>query len=58
MVGHLPGYPRELWYNPDGIVNILLLADVEEYYRVCYDSSEERAFIVEKPDGSERRFVP
>jgi len=31
--------------------------DVEEYYRICYDSSEEHAFIMEKPDGSERRFV-
>ena len=56
MIGRLPGYPGEVWYNPQGIANILSLADAEKHYRVRYDSHHEKAFIVEKPDGSEWRF--
>jgi hypothetical protein len=29
MISHLPGYPREVWYNPDGIANILSLANMK-----------------------------
>jgi hypothetical protein len=35
LLGRLPsGYPGEVWYNPDGIANILSLADAEKYF-VC-----------------------
>jgi hypothetical protein len=34
MIGRLPGFPGEVWYNPNGIANILSLADTEKYYRV------------------------
>jgi hypothetical protein len=57
LISHFPGFPGEVWYNPDGITNILSLADAEKYFRVCYDSSTEKAFIVKKADGSIRRFV-
>ena len=57
LIGRLPGYPGEVWYNPDGIVNILSLTDAVKYFRVRYDSRQEQAFIVEKPDGTERRFI-
>jgi hypothetical protein len=56
-IGHLPGYPGEIWYNPDGVANILLLANAKKYFLVRYDSEQEKAFVVEKPDGTERRFV-
>ena len=56
MIGRLPGYPGEIWYNPDGIANILSLADAEKYYHVTYDSRQDKAFVVQKPDGTERRF--
>ena len=56
MIGRLPGYPGKVWYNPDGITNILSLADTKKYYRVKYDSHQEKAFIIEKPDGTERHF--
>jgi hypothetical protein len=55
--GRLPGYPGKVWYNRDGVANILSLADTERYFCVRYDSDQEKAFIVEKPDGTERRFV-
>jgi hypothetical protein len=55
-----PRLPGVVWYNPDGIANILYLADAEKYFCVRYDSSHEKAFVVvlEKSDGTEqRRFV-
>jgi hypothetical protein len=57
LIGHFPGYPGEVWYNPDGIANILSLADAKKYFRVRYDSSKEKAFIVKKADGSIRWFI-
>ena len=57
LMGTFPGYPGEVWFNPDGIANILSLADVAKHFRVRYDSGHEHAFIVEKPDGTERRFL-
>jgi ribosomal protein S4E len=44
-------------YNPDGIANIISLTDAEKYFRVRYDSAQEKAFIVEKPDGTEHQFI-
>jgi hypothetical protein len=49
--------PWGSWYNPAGIANIISLADAEKYFRVHYDSKWEKAFIVEKPDGSICCFV-
>jgi hypothetical protein len=56
MIGRFPGYPGEIWYNPNGIANILSLADAEKYYHVTYDSRQEKAFVVQKPNGTERHF--
>jgi hypothetical protein len=36
MMGDLPGYDGPVWYNPDGIANILSLSDVEKYHHVSY----------------------
>jgi hypothetical protein len=57
LIGHFPGYPGEVWYNLDGIVNVLSLANAEKYFRVRYDSSKEKAFIVKKADGSIHQFI-
>jgi hypothetical protein len=32
MIGDLPGFDGEVWYNPNGIVNILSLSDVENRF--------------------------
>jgi hypothetical protein len=37
MIGNLHGYDGEVWYNPNGIANILSLSDVEKYKQVTYD---------------------
>jgi hypothetical protein len=57
MIGDLAGYEGEVWYNPQGIANILSLSDVERYHQVTYDSKAEKAFIVHKNDGDNRRFT-
>ena len=57
MIGHLPGYPGEVWYNPDGIANILSLGDAKKHFRIRYNSGTEKAFIMEKPDGTKKCFV-
>jgi hypothetical protein len=42
MIGDLMGYKGEVWYNPNGIANILSLADVKTFYRVTYDSKTDK----------------
>lgn len=56
MVGDLPGYEGEVWYNPDGIANILSLSDVKKHYQVTYNSADGGCFRVHKPDGMIREF--
>jgi hypothetical protein len=56
LIGDLPGYGT-VWYNANGIANILSLARVKEHgYQVIYDSSEGNAFHVHKSDGTVRVF--
>ena len=57
LMGELPGYPGEVWYNPHGIVNILSMADMCDHFHVQFDSSKEWAFLVKKPDGTTKHFV-
>jgi hypothetical protein len=57
LIGFFPGYPGEVWYNPDVITNILSLADAEKYFCVRYNSLAEKAFIVKKANGSIRWFL-
>ena len=56
-MGELPGYPGEVWYNPCGIANILSFADVFNHFHMCFDSAKEQAFLIDKPDGTTKRFV-
>ena len=56
LVGDLCGYGT-VWYHPDGIANILSLAEVRKRFHVTYDSSQQNEFVVHKPDGTTKRFV-
>jgi hypothetical protein len=40
-----------VWYNEKAITNIFSFAEMEDKYRVTYDSDKEKAFIVYRPDG-------
>ena len=46
-----------VWYNPNGIANILSLAKAKERgFRVTFDSADDNAFHLHKPDGTMRIF--
>lgn len=53
--GTVPGY-GEVWYCPDGIANILSLANVAKTRTVEYSSSNGNEFMVKKNDGTTRVF--
>ncbi len=56
MIGEMPGYSGEVWYNPKGIANILSLANVKKHYRVTFDSKNGNGFIVHKDNGTQHCF--
>jgi hypothetical protein len=46
-----------VWYNPNGIANILSLSRVKQHeFRVTFDSGETNEFHVHKPNGTKRVF--
>jgi hypothetical protein len=55
-VGDLPGYGT-VWYDPDGISNILSMSRVIQKYHVSFDSEQGNTFIVTKPDGTTFEFI-
>jgi hypothetical protein len=57
MIGDLPGFAGEVWYNPDGIAHILSLSDVKRHYRVTFDSNASGSFTVHKTNGEVREFI-
>jgi hypothetical protein len=53
--GMVPGY-GEVWYCPDGITNILSLAQVAKTLLVTFDITNGNQFEATKDDGSTRIF--
>jgi hypothetical protein len=53
--GTVPGY-GEVWFCPDGIANILSLANVAKTMEVTFDSTNGNQFEVTKADGKKRIF--
>ena len=45
----VPGY-GEVWYDPNAITNIFSLAEMEKKYCITYNSSKEKAFVVDLPN--------
>ena len=56
LQGSVPGIKEWVWYDPNGIVNILSLARIRKQNRVTFDSAADNAFLMHRPDGSKRRF--
>jgi hypothetical protein len=53
--GTVPGY-GEVWFCPEGIMNILSLANVSKSRSVKFDSKNGNQFEVTKNDGSTKRI--
>jgi hypothetical protein len=56
MQGQLPGY-GPVWFDPDGIANIFSMSNVKKRFNVAYNSQNDDAFIVTRPNSKPRRFV-
>jgi hypothetical protein len=56
LKGTVPGY-GQVWFCPDGIANILSLANVAKTMEVKFDSSNGNQFEVTKADGKKRIFT-
>ncbi|GAX21402.1 hypothetical protein FisN_28Lu124 [Fistulifera solaris] len=55
LIAELKGYGT-VWFDPDGIANILSLSRMKTVGRVTFDSNNGNCFIVIKADGSIRKF--
>jgi hypothetical protein len=55
LKGTVAGY-GEVWFCPDGIANILSLANVAKRMDVTFDSNNGNQFVVTKSDGKKRIF--
>jgi hypothetical protein len=58
MKAYLGDFPTPIWYNPNGIVNILLFHIVAQYYHICYDNCWKDMFFVTGPNGRQVGFEP
>ena len=47
-----------VWYQPNGVVNMLSLSDVKKKYSFTYDSELEDGFIVHKDERAKHIFRP
>ena len=55
QMGTLIGFGR-VWFNPNGIANIVSLSEISKKHRVTMDSTIDNAIYVHKSDGGMRRF--
>jgi hypothetical protein len=58
LKGWLGDFPEPVWYNPDGVANIMSLFVIKKYYRVRYDSNRQDALLVTQPNGDTMVFKP
>jgi len=52
LIGDLAGYLTMVYYDPEGISNILSLSNVKKHHRVTYDSEGTNAFTIHKQHGN------
>ena len=55
-MGDIPGFVT-LWFNNNGITNILSIAKVKKRYQVTYDSNGSNVFELKRGDGELCSFV-
>ena len=53
---HVRNY-GDIWFDKRAITNILSLKNAQKRYRVTYDSTFNRAFVVHKPEGDNMNFI-
>jgi hypothetical protein len=53
-IADLPGYPDPVWFNSNGIANVLSLSRVSKLFPVMYNNTE--GFVIHKADGRKHIF--
>ena len=53
---HVRNY-GDVWFDKRSITNILSLKNIQKRYRVTYDSTFNRDFIVHKPEGLDMHYI-
>ena len=56
--GYLGGYPEPVWFNPNGIANLMSLHNVQRYYQVTLNTTEDNAFYINSSKGHQTRWKP
>ena len=46
LIADLPGYASPVWYDANGIANILSLSNVQRLYKITFDSTRGNEFVV------------
>ena len=55
LIGDLDGYGT-VWFNPQGIANIISLGEASARHRITMDNTLDNAIFIHKSDGTARRF--
>ena len=56
--GYLGGYPEPVWFNPNGIANLMSLHNVQRYYQVILNTTKDNAFYINSSKGHQTRWEP
>ena len=49
--GYLGSYPKPVWFNPEGIANLMSLHNMQWYYQVTLNTTEDNAFYINNDGG-------
>ena len=56
--GYLSSYPEPVWFNPEGIANLMSIHNVQWYYQVTFNTTEDNAFYINNDGGHRTRWEP
>ena len=56
--GYLSSYPEPVWFNPEGIANLMSLHNMQQYYQVTLNTTEDNAFYINNDGGHRTRLEP
>ena len=56
--GYLSSYPKPVWFNPEGIANFMSLHNIQQYYQVILNTTEDNAFYINNNGGHRTQWEP
>ena len=58
QMGYFGSYPEPVWFNPNGIANILSLHNVAKYHQLTMDTGQANTIRLHLTDGTTMDFTP